>query len=1650
MERTSGDSGRGERPHESGSGAPPRCKLGICASCIVKHFTFRQQLNGANGEFTGTDDMPGKGRKGTGKKPKKVTVVVASSKKKEKRKVGRARRTSQLHEQAVYLKNDPVASKLWPKVIRGRGDYTVGKSIGSELGGRIGDWAERFFRKIFGSGDYKVDVDPQHGVTQNSAFASSEMSTLPSFGGPGDAVPLRFHEFIQEISMSVNFAIQSYQIDPVDQKVFPWMYVIALCFQQWRLKGGMFVIRSLTPEVTVGASVASMGSIVGAITYDTSAPVPTDKASMMNMMQANSTKPSLNMVIPIECRAKETLGPLKTARPGIPIIDPQLYRMGRFDLATLGAPNAYSSAAELHVIYDIEFYKQATLASSPMRFYHADLGAVTWSAPLALVADSPASVQPRYDSIGIKLDSARTKMYFPASLPSGSVYALVYSVQGTAAANEAFFSLTYSNGFAAKNSLNNQAATLMRYPDTALNTGCGVIGAVNTFVYNGTGTVAAPPTILFSFNSTTIPTSITGGTVFVFQLPSSSYNGLTCTPPEHLIGAYSRSNFLEYLSFRLMGKEEPLCAPPGGQRYRLRDWTEFFKHVSLFSPVREDIPVFPAPEISVADAITVIAPLVDNDRSNEASPLMPRSVVYRDHPELKHCDPERLLGTMREKGIPTRCRPVVVDSSDEEEWQLFKSRGGRGERGDPNPEQLGTPRHRRKESVWNLDDRVERKDDEIDRVSKCLSQARLRMHADCAPKFCNERLNGNQGSATNTDDLAQPYTRAQAVDAQGKSLSILTAALQRLEPNVTLLSHNSSNPTHAKHLIEEAVALLRNLDLTRFPEKKKEETQTHCIEPGCAHERVGGKHWHCVLHSSGRGRVQSAEPPLTIHPLESSGPELEFVCRQSPHVRPQLNGNQGSVTGSDDVVAMVETCALSAMCRISGHYHRRPAKHQKKPDGEEKKKRSNKLVKCKKTFATYCDEDHYHDDIQQARGVASDLVFDSTILKEDEDNAEIIVCGADSSSDLKVDAVVGAEDHKERSIVLAPVPTTSVVEAKPQVTHIHPLRRHYHEHLQVDSKEYKLICKINNQEFDEKHSGDPDETKALEEKYSFGCLPGEVFPDEGVVEQHVHYADEIPHLFGARNTSLRPGNVTYSPGARCTQIAALRSIAKWELRPSLTDAKEPVFVRKPSKKTYILTPFPNDWCPVEDCLNYLPCPLHTPMPVLDEREAWFKTRKDIADTNFMQNLVIDYLRKCDSPSFADFMLTVFPENCEKREEGDVVHVKVDLRCRTWYTKYYRGILPTDVHRIVTQPNLDDFVPIPVASPALSASFSPSLANQLLASYDEKYGGLPALIPNGYATPPNSPKQSVVWLGGPGPLGKRAHDSDDEDGCCLPVADQLLGKIFTLERCGPAADRGLPHLLKERKPPPPTPVLSLLRSLPSLNPKGLNFGAPLPGFGFGPVPPRQALLNQIPGFFQKSTVKIFINIKRPVRPRGYVHAAAGLVQPIVPFMHDVKVPVVNSQSDVTRPEKLLISGAVLPMKRIGFKKTPRHEWEHSPFALARTSDDVALFEGLYNSCFDATIFKSFFEHLTDPYTELTKVSSVGVKGVHSSTFMKRALYLAQQSPWFKVWRDEDWDTTQNTIIHAAQQLFRDGKKAAMCTPSIQDDSLDFQLLGPSRT
>lgn len=261
------------------------------------------------------------------------------------------RRRLNMHGQGAYNYPRMVSRAIAPYM------EGIGGGIGASLGPEfapMGAMAGSMLGRIMGRGAYTQ--------TNNLIPNGVPNGTIPTFRSSGDetgALSVLKEEYIGDVLATADFVNDSFQLNPGDPGLFPWLSQIAQNYEEYEFQQLIFFYKSVASDTTIITSTASssnLGTVIMAVNYNASAPSFTNKDDMMSYCDAKNGKITENIAFGVECdRMKKALGGLLYIAPNgsVPVgEDPKLYNAGTFQIATNQCQSVGGQIGELWVSYN--------------------------------------------------------------------------------------------------------------------------------------------------------------------------------------------------------------------------------------------------------------------------------------------------------------------------------------------------------------------------------------------------------------------------------------------------------------------------------------------------------------------------------------------------------------------------------------------------------------------------------------------------------------------------------------------------------------------------------------------------------------------------------------------------------------------------------------------------------------------------------------------------------------------------------------------------------------------------------------------------------------------------------------------------------------------------------------------------------------------------------------------------------------------------------------------------------------------------------------------------------------------------------------------------------------------------------------------------
>jgi len=214
--------------------------------------------------------------------------------------------------------------------------------------GNLGMAAGNGVSKFFGLGAYTLQ--------KNSLWDSKTGSQVPFMHSTDESIVFRHREYISEITSSSAFTAYTYDVNPGNSGLFPYLSTIASAFQQYRFRGLVFEFKSSGATALVSGTNTAMGVVMMAARYRADAPAFQSKQELLNDMWSASCRTSEDMLLPIECDPKENPISIQYVRGNTFTGDQKMFDLAKLVVATQGS-QASNIVGELWVSYEVEFRK---------------------------------------------------------------------------------------------------------------------------------------------------------------------------------------------------------------------------------------------------------------------------------------------------------------------------------------------------------------------------------------------------------------------------------------------------------------------------------------------------------------------------------------------------------------------------------------------------------------------------------------------------------------------------------------------------------------------------------------------------------------------------------------------------------------------------------------------------------------------------------------------------------------------------------------------------------------------------------------------------------------------------------------------------------------------------------------------------------------------------------------------------------------------------------------------------------------------------------------------------------------------------------------------------------------------------------------------
>lgn len=355
------------------------------------------------------------------------------------------------------------------------------RSVGSKIGGWVGDMAQKALMSITGMGDYTVKQNSF--VTGNSP---------PVFEGNGrHSITVRHREFVGlVVSQGSGFSVTTYYINPTSA-LFPWLAALATNFELYKFRGLVFDFCA-TSATAVSSTNTALGSVILATQYNALSPPFASQVQMEAYEFSTSTVAFTSCIHPVECAPGSlALSELYTDL-GFAQGDPRFTVMGILNVATVGQ-QAASTLGELWASYDVDLIRPRLFGVFPSQGYTFRIASAVGAsapsandvfAPLATAQKNNASngygtqgITPNESTLDVTIGSSSigtgggvaNTIFFPVGL-TGYFRIQFYLVGNATPATLAYPAAQVTGGMVLQAAWNNGGASSQLFPPNGSST----------------------------------------------------------------------------------------------------------------------------------------------------------------------------------------------------------------------------------------------------------------------------------------------------------------------------------------------------------------------------------------------------------------------------------------------------------------------------------------------------------------------------------------------------------------------------------------------------------------------------------------------------------------------------------------------------------------------------------------------------------------------------------------------------------------------------------------------------------------------------------------------------------------------------------------------------------------------------------------------------------------------------------------------------------------------------------------------------------------------------------------------------------------------------------------------------------------------------
>nr|WRQ65026.1 structural protein [Tolivirales sp.] len=302
--------------------------------------------------------------------------------------------------------------------ISGSGKYSIGRQIGSSIGGFVGEGAEKLISSIVGFGDYKI--------SENTLLSST-----PSFP-PCHELRIAQTEFIGSVTGNISFTqnqIRQIPIYPGNSLMFPWLSQIVRHYEEYEVHGLVFHYKPTSGSAISGTN-SALGVVVMATQYNPYSKAFSSRQEMEQYQYSTSGVPSQHQIHGVECALSLKQQPILSTHRDVSK-DLRFTDLGTFNLLTTGQQANGTELGELWVSYDMTLKKKIKGPVATQDVY--DLPIITSTKPLGYAVTDTTKILPNTDS-NFSSHIIANVLHIPSSYSGDFVIELSYdatTVDGT-------------------------------------------------------------------------------------------------------------------------------------------------------------------------------------------------------------------------------------------------------------------------------------------------------------------------------------------------------------------------------------------------------------------------------------------------------------------------------------------------------------------------------------------------------------------------------------------------------------------------------------------------------------------------------------------------------------------------------------------------------------------------------------------------------------------------------------------------------------------------------------------------------------------------------------------------------------------------------------------------------------------------------------------------------------------------------------------------------------------------------------------------------------------------------------------------------------------------------------------------------------------